>query len=221
MKIWAFLVALLYFLILVVVTWPVGYAAFYKSTYLHVKDLYGTWEYWSVLGAMVFSQLVLLTVPVRVASRKPLTRQHLLIPLIASGFMAGCLFLGVAYTLYEFIIRDIKQTQWLWWILASGGLLWVFWTFIFHGLSRNQNPQDMLTKVCRYLLAGSILELLIAIPAHILARHRDYCCAGAMTFLGLTTGISVMLFSFGPGVFFLFVDRWKKLHPRPDSEKDN
>jgi hypothetical protein len=30
---------------------------------------------------------------------------------------------------------------------------------------------------------------------------------------GFATGISVMLFSFGPAVFFLFVARWKHLHP--------
>jgi len=25
----------------------------------------------------------------------------------------------------------------------------------------------------------------------------------------------VMLFSFGPAVYFLFVDRWRRLHPQP------
>jgi hypothetical protein len=32
--------------------------------------------------------------------------------------------------------------------------------------------------------------------------------------LGLTAGMSVMLFAFGPAVFFLFLARWRKLHPR-------
>jgi hypothetical protein len=36
-----------------------------------------------------------------------------------------------------------------------------------------------------------------------------------MTFIGLTMGMSVMLFSFGPGVFFLFAARWRRLHPEP------
>jgi hypothetical protein len=34
-----------------------------------------------------------------------------------------------------------------------------------------------------------------------------------MTFIGITFGLSVMLFSFGPAVFFLYVDRWRRLHP--------
>ena len=68
------------------------------------------------------------------------------------------------------------------------------------------------------MLRGSILELLIAVPTHIAARNRDYCCAGFMTFVGLTFGISVMLFSYGPAVFFLYVERWRRLHPEPPGD---
>ncbi len=56
-------------------------------------------------------------------------------------------------------------------------------------------------------------------PTHIVARYCDYCCAGFMTFIGLTLGMSVMLFSFGPGVFFLFVARWRQLHPGHDADR--
>jgi hypothetical protein len=73
---------------------------------------------------------------------------------------------------------------------------------------------DVVSRQCRYLLRGSILELLVAVPTHIVARYRNYCCAGFLTFVGIAFGVSVMLFSFGPGVFFLFVQRWKRLHPQ-------
>jgi hypothetical protein len=63
------------------------------------------------------------------------------------------------------------------------------------------------------LLAGSILELLIAVPTHIIARWRNYCCAGFMTFWGLVTGLSVLLFAFGPGMFILFVRRLHSVTP--------
>jgi hypothetical protein len=83
-------------------------------------------------------------------------------------------------------------------------------------MSRNTNPSVGLSRQCRVLLKGSILELLIAVPTHLVARQRTYCCAGFMTFLGLTLGISVMIFSFGPAVFFLYVDRWRRLHPQAE-----
>jgi hypothetical protein len=96
-----------------------------------------------------------------------------------------------------------------------GVAAWCGWALIFFRLSRTTEPQDFVSRLCKSLLKGSILELLIAVPTHIVARYRDYCCAGFMTFIGLTLGISVMLFSFGPGVFFLFVARWRRLHAEP------
>jgi hypothetical protein len=60
----------------------------------------------------------------------------------------------------------------------------------------------------RLLIAGSILELLVAVPTHVYSRAKDHCCGGYATIWGIGVGISVMLFAFGPGVFFLFVRRW-------------
>jgi len=99
-------------------------------------------------------------------------------------------------------------------------LLWCIWTVVFFQFSRNADPADLISRQCRLLFRGSILELLIAVPTHLVARHRTYCCAGFMTFLGLTLGIAVMLFSFGPAVFFLYVERWRRLQPRAESSID-
>jgi len=60
------------------------------------------------------------------------------------------------------------------------------------------------------LLRGSILELLVAVPSHIIVRQRNECCAPIVTFWGIVTGISVMLLSFGPGVLFLFAARVRR-----------
>jgi hypothetical protein len=63
-----------------------------------------------------------------------------------------------------------------------------------------------------------VLELLIAIPSHIVVRNRHVCCADIATFIGISFGISVMLLSFGPVLFFLFADRWRRLHPHRNSD---
>jgi hypothetical protein len=47
----------------------------------------------------------------------------------------------------------------------------------------------------------------------VVARHRDYCCAGFSTFAGIASGLAVLLFAFGPGVFLLYFARWKQLRP--------
>jgi hypothetical protein len=214
MKYWALLVAFMYFLILAALTWPVGFLAFYKSPDLHINDIFSSWFYWCVLGVMMLAQAALLTVPVRTVNRRPVPLMPLLLPLMATGLMAGCVVFGTAFSLYESIAKGITDSNWGWGMISSGLLVWALWTLIFYRLSRHQDPRDVISKQCRTLLAGSILELLIAVPTHVVARSRDYCCAGAMTFIGLASGISVMLFSFGPGVLFLFVDRWKRLHPK-------
>jgi hypothetical protein len=165
---------------------------------------------------MVLGQAALLVVPVRVASRRPVTRRSLLWPILAAGLMMGGLAVGALYSMFEFLYRG-KGPSWIWsGALGAGGILWLAWTLIFFRLSRNTEPAaDVVSHQCRLLLKGSILELLIAVPTHIVARARDYCCAGVMTFIGIALGVSVMLFSFGPAVFFLYVERWHRLHPQP------
>jgi len=51
------------------------------------------------------------------------------------------------------------------------------------------------------------------VPSHIIVRNRNDCCAPMGTFWGITTGLSIMLLCFGPGVFFLFVERCGRLRP--------
>jgi hypothetical protein len=99
-------------------------------------------------------------------------------------------------------------------MLVCVTVFWVLWAIIFRRVSRFDDPQSLLRRATRWLLRGSILELLIAIPSHIIVRRREDCCAPYGTFWGIATGISVMLLCFGPGVFFLFVERFRRLQPK-------
>ena len=105
----------------------------------------------------------------------------------------------------------------IWFVIALGILAvsWVVWAVVFGRWSRGQDPQSWVDRVCRSLFYGSVLELLVAVPTHIVVRYRNYCCAGIGTFCGITAGIAVMLLSFGPGVFFLFVERARRIS-RPE-----
>ncbi len=91
---------------------------------------------------------------------------------------------------------------------------WLIWGLVFHHFAMADEPETLLKRGTRWLLRGSILELLVAVPSHILVRQRDDCCAPFASFWGIVTGISVMLLSFGPGVFFLFAARMRKRQPR-------
>ncbi len=217
MKHWALVVAGLYGLILAALTVPVTMLAFVGQTkFAEVAKVYAYWQYWIWLIVMVISQAALLSVPVRVASRRPVSRSSLLPTILAAGLMMGGLAAGALCSFHEFVFQDQGKGNWICWgAIGLAVLTWCVWTLVFFRISRNENSTDTISRQCRWLLKGSILELLIAVPTHIVARYRDYCCAGFMTFIGLTMGTAVMLFSFGPAVYFLFLERWRRLHPKP------
>lgn len=215
MKRWAVLVVSLYLLILVALTSPLILVGFYPST--NARDsisVFFEWPYWAGLAVMILAQGVMLLVPVELSLKRPTSRRSVLWPILASGLMMGVLAVGVVIALDEYIRKDqaVTNDAALPWVVLLA--CWALWSFAFYRTSRAAAPMDVITRQCRYLLKGSILELLVAVPTHIVARARDYCCAGFWTFLGIAFGVSVMLFSFGPGVFFLFAARWKRLQPQ-------
>ncbi len=93
-------------------------------------------------------------------------------------------------------------------------ICWLVWAVVFYRFARSDDPAALVKRTTRWLLRGSILELLVAVPSHIIVRNRGDCCAPAGTFLGIVTGIAIMLLCFGPGVFFLFVERFGRLQPK-------
>ena len=105
-------------------------------------------------------------------------------------------------------------------LLVAGGLLltlWAIWALVFSRWAHRSDADGLMHRLVRWLLRGSILEFLVAVPSHIVARHRNDCCAPAATFWGIVTGLSLMLLAFGPAVFFLFVRRFRQLQPAPRS----
>jgi hypothetical protein len=97
---------------------------------------------------------------------------------------------------------------------------WIIWAVIFRSFAKSDDENSTMKRSTNWLLRGSILELLVAVPSHVIVRRRDVCCAPIGTFWGIATGISVMLLCFGPGVFFLFVERFQKLKPKSaDTDK--
>jgi hypothetical protein len=215
MKRWAWMVAVLYAALLLVVTVPGILLAFAPKVGLkEAASTLASGGYWLWLAVLFASQLALLAVPVRVASLRPVTQGPLWRTILAGGLMAGGLAGGAFLSIYEFVAWNKDHgAGYAWMALALVLLTWCIWALVFSRLSREMAPADIVSRQCRCLLKGSILELLIAVPTHVVARYRGYCCAGMLTFIGLTMGVSVMLFAYGPAVFFLFVERWNRLHP--------
>ncbi|MFA5100609.1 MAG: VIT1/CCC1 transporter family protein [Candidatus Omnitrophota bacterium] len=228
MRKWAVVVVALYGASLVLLTMPVLIAAFWdpaKSSPFFdgqtVRNVYAQWPYWLGVAVFLLAQAALLIIPVRTSEKRPASKRTVWLPVITAGFMmallAGSFIMAITESIRgkEFTNENI----WLWISLAVLLVTWVVWGSIFFRWSRKLDPGNFLDRICRCLFLGSVLELLVAVPTHIVARYRNYCCAGFGTFCGITSGIAIMLLSFGPGVFFLFAGRWKRLHPGKDLRK--
>jgi len=115
------------------------------------------------------------------------------------------------------IIPSPTALEYIFGTIGAIALLWLVWGIIFYRFARADDPHHLIKRSTKWLLRGSILEFLVAVPSHIIVRNRNDCCAPFGTFWGLTTGLSIMLLCFGPGVFFLFAERFARLQPKQDS----
>ena len=203
---------------------------------------YQEWGYWVWLGVMGLGQMLLLLVPLGMAERRLTPRRPLLIPVMTTSFFLANIIFGTIVSLLCAIFTEngldvfafvgaLARTGSTTHNTGTGGtgtstldyvvgtiaviaLLWLVWGVIFYRFSRADAPDALVKRSTRWLLRGSILELLVAVPSHIIVRNRNDCCAPMGTFWGITTGLSIMLLCFGPGVFFLFVERVNRLRPQ-------
>ena len=217
MKRLALVTVLLYVALLFLLAVPVIMLAFvgwdWESLRRDVIQEPGVWVgvgIWAVGFGLI--QAALLVVPVRLADERPVGRRHIFWPIAAAILLAGFLIFAAIATVWETLENTKCDNKgWFFYPCIFIGLLWLIWTFLFGFYTGNRPPRQFMARLVRWLVAGSILEFLIAVPAHVLARCRNYCCAGFGTFWGLAVGISVLLIAFGPAAFMLFARRYASI----------
>ena len=222
MKRWAGLVVLLYGAVLVLSAGPLILAAFgsVDEADYFLKSYAGMvpplWPLWTWLAVMVLAEAALLVVPVRLAMGEIVARRHLIWTVLATAAATAVLAAGMLLSVLEYTsnTRDLHGTAAVW-LFGAMGVVWLLWSVLFAFYTGRNRPTTPMGRFVRFLVAGSILELLVAVPTHFIARWRNYCCAGFLSFWGLATGFSVLLFAFGPGVLLLFARRWRSLRHRP------
>lgn len=237
MKRWAVFTVFLYALALILLTVPVAAIAFGSWSgngrafgLDEILQFYANWGYWVWLAVLIAGQSLLLLLPIHLAERRLPARRPLKVPIIVTAFFLANLCVAGLISLLCAIYRD-DGLEWVDYVnpvnpgagsgwhyffscIITVAIFWAVWGLIFNRYARADDESTLLQRLTRWLLRGSILELIVAVPSHVIVRRRDDCCAPAGTFWGITTGISVMLLCFGPGVYFLFVKRMKQLRPK-------
>jgi hypothetical protein len=224
MRRWGFVISLFYSAIVIGLLWPgvevmagrsweEAYEAAFSGVDLEVLTL----VVWAML--LFGGQLLLLFVTVDVSWRRLRPRQHVAAAAATVGFAVTLLVFAAARSLLAGIYGDdqpdlVERTMTPTGIFIGLMTLWVFWAVVFHRYYRAV-PARM-ERLLSWLLRGSILELLIAVPSHVIVRRRDDCSAPVATSFGIATGIAVMLMCFGPGVLSLYrrrLDRYQRSRP--------
>jgi hypothetical protein len=111
---------------------------------------------------------------------------------------------GRLATAYDLLFSNFSLT-----VLA----LWALWAAVFN-VYYLRAPHRMANAVY-WLVRGSILELLVAVPAHVVVRRRHDCSAPGVTAFGIVTGTAVMLMCFGPAVVPLFLRGQERYRANP------
>jgi hypothetical protein len=157
--------------------------------------------FWSIIAILVLGQASLLFVTVGRSGRRLPPQRRLIWSVVTVMFTIGLLAAAATASVIAAVRGDNMGAE-LWLVLV----VWVVCGIVFyayrHGIS------DRLDRLLGWLIRGSVLELLIAVPCHVIVRQRNDCCAPGVTGLGIATGIAVMLMTIGPGVWFLYQKRF-------------
>jgi hypothetical protein len=162
------------------------------------------WFGWVFLIALTGAHYVLFGVAVDTTQRRPEARAHVLrttaAVVLAVALLTCALLLSIAMAIGG---DDALEIEWLIWMLLF--VPWLFWGSVLY-LYR-ERVSARLEMILGWLIKGSVLELLVAVPCHVIVRQRDECSAPGVTALGIATGIAIMLMALGPAVVFLYQRR--------------
>lgn len=205
MRKWGIVITLFYLLIVVGLLVP-GAVLILPGDFQALLNTYKEWAVWIPIGILVAGQGLLLILTVDASFQRNKPRAHILVSCLTSAtlfaFLAGAAILSLGFGIYgdNFGGRYFDN-----YVFPCWGALWGMWIIVFYFYFRKSNA--LITRVTSWLLKGSVLELLIAVPSHVAARRRQDCSAPVATSFGIATGIAIMLVCFGPSVLLLYKKR--------------
>ena len=219
---WAFWTVLLYIGLVIVLFVPVILWLVFQGdiSASEILEMYSAWQFWAIFGIVLLIQASLLLIPVKITDDSYQPRRHIWLPIVATALALSIVIIGIVWSILVAIWADDGlEIGYPWVILAFFGLSWLIWSILFYRFYHNAAPKQFTQRLTSWLLRGSILELLVAVPSHIIVRRRGDCCAPGFTFFGIATGIVIMALAFGPGLFFLFCKRFERM--KPASKRNN
>ncbi len=166
-----------------------------------------------VCGLLFLCGASLFLIPVPKGRReRVLTRRSIWFPIVGSSLLAALVGFGFTIAFDEFIENRLSNSLSGLPIVLGVLAVWLGWLVLFGGIALARGPAGLGNRLWQALLAGSVAELLVAVPMHLVVRQRAYCCAGMMTGLGIALGVVVLIAALGPAVFVLCYRRYRQVY---------
>lgn len=142
---------------------------------------------------------------------RPIRRPRLLMPVAAASLMFAGLVAGLTMAFSE-LFRFQDEDSAGGWPLVWVALLvtWIFWGVLLYVYTRNMQRYRAIFQLARLVYAGSVAETLAAVPSHLIVSRRPGCLVGLATAIGILSGLYVMIWSFGPAIFLLFLQEGRR-----------
>src|SRR5438034_3604591 len=124
--------------------------------------------------AMFVAQAVLIFGAGTVQLCRPVHRRRLLIPVIVASLMLALLVLGFCLAMMELLRLDhLNWPDWAavaFWIFI--GASWIGWGALLFAHVKYLPRYSIISRLATYLFAGSLAELLAAVPSHVIVSRR-------------------------------------------------
>lgn len=223
MRKWGIVISICYALILLSLILPMAVAIIGprlspSHLWQGIMEACHEWRVWVPLGIFLAGQPLLLFLSVDTSFKHLKPRAHILVSCTVAALLfavltaAGIWSFGVGVSGDTFGDTYFSAERNVWGFCF---VLWLLWGILFYFYFRDSSA--IVTRLLSWLLKGSVLELLIAVPCHIIVRRRHDCSAPIVTSFGIATGLAIMLLTFGPSVLFLYKKRLDSYPPRPSA----
>lgn len=175
-------------------------------------------------GVLAFAQLVFL-LPVLQPRRMIQSQGHsLMVSVVAAGACGALLTVGLFFAVVEAsgfmtgradpvddvidVFGDVVNEDWSLWplVLAS----WILWTPVLIVFARRNPSPRLLSRIAKWLLAGTILEILIVIPLDIMVRRRTSCYCSSGSAIALCASVCALLWLSGPGIVLALTSKRRR-----------
>jgi hypothetical protein len=182
--------------------------------------------------ALVVSLIIvaMLLLPIGYASRRTITKGPLWATLVSGGLAATLLTLGAVFVVMELTehidlgastsgstpgetstTKTEPSTVLPALLLSLVLVAWPAWTVIFMKLCKDSHAAFIEGRFYQWLLRGSVLELLVAVPVHLYARRKEDCSVGLASGAALVVGTLAAFIVIGPALLMWYVVRTQAL----------